>query len=60
MSKNYKVTIYYEGSIDYDVEADSEEEAKSKAEELFANEDSREVQGGVLEQSITGCYESEE
>lgn len=60
MSRTYSVTVYFEGTIDYEVEAASEAEAKAKADELFGEEDAREVQAGVLSQEITDCFEREE
>lgn len=60
MSKTYSVTVYFEGTIDYEIEADSEADAKAKAEEMFNEEDAREVQVGVLSQEITDCFVKEE
>ena len=55
LNEKYSVTIYFEGTIDYEVEADCETEAKVKAEELFREEDSRIIQSNILNQKIIGC-----
>lgn len=55
MSKTFLATVYFEGTVTYEIEADSEADAKKKAEELFGEEDAREVQAGVLSQEITDC-----
>ena len=57
MNKKYLVSVYFEGIIEYEVEADSDTEAREEAEALFNEEDARLIQSGIYTQEITDCSE---
>lgn len=57
MSKKYLVSVYFDGIIEYEVEADNDTEAREEAEALFNEEDARLIQSGIYTQEITDCSE---
>lgn len=57
MNKKYSVTVYFDGIIEYEVEANNDTEAREKAEAMFNEEDARVVQSGVFTQAIADCSE---
>lgn len=57
MDKKYSVAVYFDGIIEYEVEANNDTEAREKAEAMFNEEDARVVQSGVLTQAIADCSE---
>lgn len=57
MSKKYLVSVYFEGIIEYEVDANNDTEAREEAEALFNEEDARVIQSGIYTQEITDCSE---
>lgn len=57
MSKKYLVSVYFDGIIDYEVEANNDTEAREEAEAMFNEEDARVVQSSIYTQAIAGCSE---
>jgi len=57
MAKKYTVVIHYEGAWDYDIEAESEEEAKEIANGLFMDAEPLEVWDSV-DWDICDCWET--
>lgn len=57
MDKKYSVAVYFDGIIEYEVEANNDTEAREKAEAMFNEEDARVVQSSVLTQAIADCSE---
>lgn len=57
MTKEYSVVVYFEGIIEYEVEANNDTEAREKAEAMFNEEDARVVQSAVYTQVIADCSE---
>jgi len=57
MAKKYTVVIHYEGAWHYDIEAESEEEAKEIANGLFMNAEPLEVRNSV-DWDICDCWET--
>lgn len=54
---NYHVVIHYEGTINYDIESETEQEAKDKAERLFGDESPAEIQANVMNFRVCDCSE---
>ena len=57
MSKKYLVSVYFDGIIEYEVEANNDTEAREEAEAMFNEEDARVVQSGIYTQAIADCSE---
>ena len=57
MNKKYLVSVYFEGIIEYEVEANNDTEAREEAEAMFNEEDARAVQSGIYTQVIADCSE---
>ena len=57
MNKKYLVSVYFDGIIEYEVEANNDTEAREEAETMFNEEDSRVVQSGIYTQVIADCSE---
>ena len=57
MNKKYLVSVYFDGIIEYEVEADNDTEAREEAEALFNEEDARVVQSSIYTQAIADCSE---
>ena len=51
--KNYRVFMYFEGTLEFDVEAASEEEAEDKAREMFEDMDDREIVSNIADIEVT-------
>jgi hypothetical protein len=59
MSTPYRVTVHFEGAIDYEVEADSPEEAEEEAIDRFCDEDESTVVD-CLDVEASDCEELDE
>lgn len=57
MNKKYLVSVYFEGIIEYEVEANNDTEAREEAEAMFNEEDARVVQSSIYTQVIADCSE---
>lgn len=57
--KRYNVVVHFEGSIEYEVEADNEEKAKEKAEEMFGSESDAVIAAEIADCGICDCWEVE-
>lgn len=57
MNKKYLVSVYFEGIIEYGVEANNDTEAGEEAEAMFNEEDARVIQSGIYTQVIADCSE---
>ena len=57
MNKKYLVSVYFDGIIEYEVEANNDAEAREEAETMFNEEDARVVQSGIYTQVIADCSE---
>lgn len=55
----YNVVVHYEGTISYEVEAESEDEAKRIAETMFGDEDDRTIAAEIADVTACDCWESE-
>ena len=53
----FVVIIRYEGLIDYEVEAETEEEARDIADKMFSEEDDRKISESVAYYDICDCWE---
>ena len=57
MNKKYLVSVYFDGIIEYEVEANNDMEAREEAEAMFNEEDARMVQSSIYTQVIADCSE---
>ena len=57
MNKKYLVSVYFDGIIEYEVEADNDTEAREEAGAMFNEEDARLIQSGIYTQAIVDCSE---
>ncbi len=57
MGKKFNVIVHYEGAMNYEVDAMTEDEAKAKAEELFSGENGDTILGNVALTEICDCNE---
>ena len=55
--KKFVVIIHYEGAMDYEVEAETEEEARDIADQMFSEEDDRKISTSVAYYDICDCWE---
>ena len=58
--KKFEVIIHYEGTINYKVEARTEDEAKQIAEKMFGDESDTIIAAEIADCSICDCWEMEE
>ena len=56
----FVVIVRYEGLIDYEVEAKTEEEARNIADQMFSEEDDRKISASVAYYDICDCWELNE
>ena len=56
----FVVIVRYEGLIDYEVEAETEEEARNIADQMFSEEDDRKISASVAYYDICDCWEFNE
>ena len=45
--KKFAVVVHYEGAMNYEVEAETEEEARDIADQMFNEEDDREISAQI-------------
>ncbi len=57
--KKYRVIVHFEGSIDYEVEAKNEDEAKKEAERLFGDESDAIISSEIADCGVCDCIEIE-
>lgn len=55
--KKFAVVVHYEGAMNYEVEAETEEEAKEIADQMFNEEDDREISAQIADYDICDCWE---
>ena len=58
--KKFEVVVYDEGDINYEVEAQTEDEAKQIAERMFDNESDSIIAAEIANCGICDCWEMEE
>lgn len=58
--KKFEVVVHYEGAINYEVEAQTEDEAKQIAEKMFGNESDTIIAAEITDCGICDCWEMEE
>ena len=58
--KKFVVIVHYEGAMDYEVEAETEEEARDIADQMFSEEDGRKISASVAYYDICDCWELDE
>ncbi len=58
--KNFEVVVHYEGAINYEVEAHTEDEAKQIAEQMFGDESDSIIAAEIADCGVCDCYEIEE
>lgn len=56
--KKFNVNIHYEGGWMFEIEADNIEEAKEKAEEMFADIPDSELIANLADVFIDDCWET--
>ena len=56
----FVVIVRYEGLIDYEVEAETEEEARNISDQMFSEEDDRKISASVAYYDICDCRELNE
>lgn len=57
--KKYNVVIHYEGAFALQVEADNEEQAEERAEQIFDEFSDRELVDNLAEIKICDCWEEQ-
>lgn len=57
--KNFNVIINYAGSVSIQVEAENEEQARKKAEQVFDEIPDSELVADLLDIDISDCWEEE-
>ena len=58
--KKFEVVVHYEGTINYEVEAQTEDEAKQIAEKMFGDESDTIIAAEITDCGICDCWEMEE
>lgn len=58
--KKFEVVVHYEGVISYEVEAQTEEEARQIAERMFGDESDVIIAAEIADCDICDCWEMEE
>ena len=58
--KKFEVVVHYEGVISYEVEAQTEEEARQIAERMFGDESDAIIAAEIADCDICDCWEMEE
>lgn len=53
----YTVVVHYEGSIDYTIDASSEDEAKKTAEYMFGDESPATITSEIADCFVCDCWE---
>lgn len=56
--KKFEVVVHYEGSINYKVEAQTEDEAKEMAERFFGDESDSVIAAEISDCNVCDCWES--
>ena len=54
----YNVNVHYEGGWLFEVEADSEDEAKDIAEKMFEEIDDKELVANLADVKVDDCWEA--
>lgn len=55
--KTFRVIVSFYGSIGYDVEAETREEAEQAALDMFADEERRDVVNAIADIKASDCWE---
>lgn len=58
--KKFGVIVYYEGAINYEVEAQTEDEARQIAEKMFGNESDSIIAAEIADCGVCDCWEIKE
>ena len=58
--KKFEVVVHYEGAINYEVEAQTEDEAKQIAEKMFGDESDTIIAAESADCGVCDCGEMEE
>ena len=58
--KKLGVIVYYEGAINYEVEAQTEDEARQIAEKMYGDESDAIIAAEISDCVICDCWEMEE
>lgn len=57
--KKFEVVVHYEGSMNYEVEAQTEDEARQIAERMFDNEYDSVIATAIADCGVCDCLEIE-
>ena len=57
--KKFEVVVHYEGSMNYEVEAQTEDEARQIAERMFDNEYDSVIAAAIADCGVCDCLEIE-
>lgn len=57
--KNFKVNVHYEGGWLFEIEAENEDEARKKAEDMFDNISDSELIANLADVFINDCWEED-
>lgn len=49
----YRVSMYFEGTLEFDIKAVSEEAAEEKARDMFENMDDREIVANIADIEVS-------
>lgn len=55
--KNFRVIVHYAGACDFEIKANSEEQAEEKAYTLFEETDDRDLVANLDEVNVCDCWE---
>jgi hypothetical protein len=55
--KKFNVNVHYEGGLRFEIEAENEDEAKAKAEEMFGDISDSELIANLADIFIDDCWE---
>ena len=58
--KKFGVIVYYEGAINYEVEAQTEDEARQIAEKMFGDESDSIIAAEIADCGVCDCWEIKE
>ena len=56
----FKTVIHYAGAYDFLIEADDEDAARQKAEEMFGELSAVDLEANIADVHICDCYETDE
>lgn len=57
--KKFNVNVHYEGGWSFEIEAENEEEAREKAEQMFDDVSDSELIANLADVFVDDCWEAE-